>query len=80
MVLCSSCLLTMLLFKYIFFQLHNRGLLLGLQIDLSNTSCNGRPGSRGNYKRDASTLASWGVDYIKASACSFSNRDELDRG
>ncbi|KAK2145116.1 hypothetical protein LSH36_701g00031 [Paralvinella palmiformis] len=57
---------------------HDRGLLLGLEIDLSNVSCNGRPGSYGNYNRDASTLASWGVDYVKATACSFKNIDKLE--
>ena len=64
----------------VLFQIHDHGLLLGLQIDLSNSSCNKYPGSYGNYHRDAMTLVSWDVDYVKATACSFTNSDKIDPG
>jgi alpha-galactosidase len=54
--------------------LHSMGLKLGLYLDASNNwNCEEIPGSYQFDKIDASTLASWGVDYVKADwGCSSS--------
>jgi len=47
-----------------------RGLALGLYTCAGTKTCKyGRPGSAGNYARDAATLVGWGVEYIKADNC-----------
>jgi alpha-galactosidase len=49
---------------------HSLGLKLGLWIDATNNwNCQEIPGSYGFDSTDASTLASWGVDYVKADWC-----------
>ena len=48
---------------------HARGLKLGIYSDVGNTTCGGRPGSRGHEYQDARTYAAWGVDYIKYDWC-----------
>ena len=49
--------------------LQPRGLGLGLYTCAGSKTCKyGRPGSYGNYRRDADTLIGWGVEYIKAGA------------
>jgi alpha-galactosidase len=46
---------------------HQLGLKLGLYLDASNNwNCEEIPGSYGFDQIDADTLASWGVDYVKA--------------
>ena len=46
---------------------HKLGLKLGLYLDASNNwNCEEIPGSYGFDQIDADTLASWGVDYVKA--------------
>lgn len=55
--------------------LHAHGLKLGLYTSAGSTTCSqgGRPlpipGSFGHYQQDASTFASWGVDYVKIDWC-----------
>jgi len=45
-------------------------LKLGLYTDIGTATCRGgRPGSYGNYQRDAQTLAAWGVDLVKTDNC-----------
>jgi alpha-galactosidase len=47
---------------------HSKGLLLGVYTSIGTETCKGgRPGSYGFYEKDATTLASWGVDFVKVS-------------
>lgn len=48
---------------------HSKGLKFGIYSDAGNTTCAGRPGSRGHEYQDALTYASWGVDYLKYDWC-----------
>lgn len=48
---------------------HAKGLKLGIYSDAGNTTCAGRPGSRGHEYQDALTYASWGIDYVKYDWC-----------
>lgn len=48
---------------------HAKGLKLGIYSDAGNTTCAGRPGSRGHEYQDALTYARWGVDYVKYDWC-----------
>lgn len=48
---------------------HSHGLKLGLYGDSGTMTCKFRPGSWGYEKRDAQTLASWGVDFLKYDNC-----------
>jgi alpha-galactosidase len=51
---------------------HGLGLKFGLYSDAGPSTCAGRPGSRGYETLDASTYASWGVDFLKYDNC-FAN-------
>lgn len=48
---------------------HSKGLKFGIYSDAGNTTCGGRPGSRGHEYQDAISYASWGVDYLKYDWC-----------
>ncbi|CAF4627709.1 unnamed protein product [Rotaria sp. Silwood1] len=48
---------------------HSRKLKFGLYSDAGYKTCAGRPGSLGYEKQDATTYASWGVDYLKYDNC-----------
>jgi len=48
---------------------HKKGLKLGIYSDAGNTTCGGRPGSRGHEYQDAITYAGWGIDYVKYDWC-----------
>jgi alpha-galactosidase len=48
---------------------HSLGLKLGIYEDAGTATCAGYPGSLGHEQQDASTLASWGVDYLKYDNC-----------
>jgi alpha-galactosidase len=52
---------------------HARGLKLGIYIDAGMATCAGFPGSQDHYARDAATLASWNVDYVKVDWCHTPN-------
>jgi alpha-galactosidase len=52
---------------------HARGLKLGIYSDVGNTTCGGRPASRGHEYQDAQTYAAWGVDYLKYDWCDSKN-------
>jgi alpha-galactosidase len=55
---------------------HNLGLKIGLYEDVGTQTCDGgHPGSYGHYQQDATTFASWGIDYIKMDWCSNSGLD-----
>lgn len=49
---------------------HSKGLLFGLYTASSSVVCSGRPGSLYYEDIDATTFASWAVDYIKIDLCS----------
>ena len=51
------------------FQLHDRGLKLGIYTDVGIKTCAGYPGSAGHFASDANTFASWGVDMLKLDGC-----------
>ncbi|KAH9290097.1 hypothetical protein KI387_034214, partial [Taxus chinensis] len=49
---------------------HSKGLKLGIYADAGSQSCSTRmQGSIGHEQQDASTFASWGVDYLKYESC-----------
>ncbi len=48
---------------------HAKGLKIGIYSDAGNTTCGGRPGSRGHEYQDAITYARWGIDYVKYDWC-----------
>jgi len=57
---------------------HARNLKFGLYSDAGYKTCAGRPGSLGYERIDASTYASWGVDYLKYDNCDTdSNKPEV---
>lgn len=46
------------------------GLYFGLYTCVGTHTCKGnRPGSYGNFERDAATFKEWGMDFIKADNC-----------
>ena len=45
--------------------IHSKGLKFGLYTSYTGLTCQGLPGSNGYETIDASTYASWGVDYLK---------------
>ncbi len=49
--------------------IHSKGLKFGIYSDAGNTTCAGRPGSRGHEYQDALTYAAWGIDYLKYDWC-----------
>ena len=50
---------------------HGLGLKFGIYTARGSTTCMGRPGSDSHETIDASTFASWGVDYLKVSALEY---------
>ncbi|KAI4130612.1 MAG: hypothetical protein LQ347_003309 [Umbilicaria vellea] len=50
-------------------QIHNMGLGYGMYSSAGAMTCAQYPGSLGVEKQDASTFASWGVDYLKYDNC-----------
>lgn len=49
--------------------IHSKGLKFGIYNCAGNKTCAGYPGSRGHEFIDATTYASWGVDYLKYDWC-----------
>jgi alpha-galactosidase len=49
---------------------HAAGLKLGIYGDRGTATCGGYPGSQGYETQDATTFATWGVDYLKYDNCS----------
>ncbi len=49
--------------------IHSKGLKFGIYSCAGNTTCAGRPGSRGHQYQDALMYAKWGVDYLKYDWC-----------
>jgi len=52
---------------------HSKGLKLGIYSSPGPRTCAGYPASYGHEKQDASTFASWGIDYLKYDWCSASS-------
>ncbi|CAF4552985.1 unnamed protein product, partial [Rotaria magnacalcarata] len=48
---------------------HSHGLKFGLYSDAGYKTCAGRPGSLGYERKDATTYALWGVDFLKYDNC-----------
>lgn len=49
--------------------MHSRGLKFGIYSCAGNTTCAGKPASRGHEYQDALQYARWGVDYLKYDWC-----------
>ncbi len=49
--------------------IHAKGLKFGIYSCAGNTTCAGRPASRGHEYQDALQYAKWGVDYLKYDWC-----------
>lgn len=54
---------------------HARGLKIGIYSDAGDTTCAGKPGSRGHEYQDALTYARWGIDYVKYDWCDTTGID-----
>jgi alpha-galactosidase len=50
---------------------HSKGLRLGIYSSPGPKTCGGYEGSYGHEQQDASTYASWGVDFLKYDLCSY---------
>ena len=51
------------------FQLHTRGLKLGIYTDIGYATCQKLPGTEFYMESDANTFAEWGVDLVKTDGC-----------
>ncbi len=49
--------------------IHSKGLKFGIYSCAGNTTCAGKPASRGHQYQDALQYAKWGVDYLKYDWC-----------
>ncbi|XP_026496123.1 alpha-N-acetylgalactosaminidase [Vanessa tameamea] len=58
---------------------HSKGLKFGIYEDYGNFTCAGYPGVVGHLAGDASTFASWGVDYVKLDGC-YALPADMDHG
>lgn len=58
---------------------HSKGLKFGIYEDYGNFTCAGYPGVVGHLEEDATTFASWGVDYVKLDGC-YALPVDMDRG
>ncbi|KAL9711461.1 hypothetical protein Ac2012v2_004532 [Leucoagaricus gongylophorus] len=54
-------------------QVHALGLKIGIYSDAGTNTCAGFPGSLGHEVTDATTFASWGIDYLKYDNCNVPN-------
>ena len=50
---------------------HSKGLKLGIYSSPGSKTCGGYEGSYGHEQQDASTYASWGVDFLKYDLCNY---------
>lgn len=49
--------------------MHSKGIKFGIYSDEGTETCGGYPGSKDHESVDATTFASWGVDYLKLDGC-----------
>ena len=61
------------------FQVHSRGLKLGIYEDFGTKTCGGYPGSKFYLQQDAETFASWGVDMLKLDGC-YTDTADMEYG
>lgn len=61
------------------FEVHKKGLKLGIYEDYGTKTCGGYPGSLDYLKVDADTFASWEVDMLKLDGC-YSDPATMDKG
>lgn len=54
---------------YSTFQIHSKGLKLGIYEDVGRHTCAGAPGTQDHYELDAQTFADWGIDMLKFDGC-----------
>lgn len=66
--------------SFLSFQVHGKGLKLGIYADVGKLTCAGFPGSYGYYDIDAKTFADWGVDLLKFDGCHFDTLVDLADG
>ena len=65
--------------QYIMFQVHNKGLKLGIYADFGTHTCGGYPGSKFYMELDAQTFADWGIDSLKLDGC-YSRLEDMKEG
>ena len=65
---------------FVFYQLHARGMKLGLYLEAGNTTKNGYPGSLNHMQTDVQTLVGWGVDMVTLDAYNVQDTGSLDQG
>jgi alpha-galactosidase len=53
--------------------IHRQGLKVGIYSSPGAETCGGFPGSLDHEKQDATTFASWGIDYLKYDLCTYRN-------
>lgn len=66
--------------SFLSFQVHSKGLKLGIYADVGEKTCAGYPGSLGHYDIDAETFAHWGVDLLKFDGCHCDTLEQLADG
>lgn len=66
--------------SFLSFQVHSKGLKLGIYADVGKKTCAGYPGSLGHYDIDAETFADWGVDLLKFDGCHCDTLEQLADG
>jgi alpha-galactosidase len=57
---------------------HNLSLKLGIYSDVGTNTCQGFPGSSGNYAVDAQTFADWKIDFLKFDTCHLTKAQSKD--
>ena len=62
------------------FQVHSKGLKLGVYLDTGNMTCNEYPGSEGHLQQDAQTLADWRLDLVKLNGCNTHDPHQYNTG
>lgn len=62
------------------FQIHGKGLKLGIYADMGLYTCKKYPGSKFYLQLDAETFASWGVDMLKLDCCWAGSLEDLETG
>ena len=64
-----------LFLTFFLFQVHSKGLKLGIYEDFGTKTCAGFPGSEFHMKLDAQTFADWGIDLLKFDTCNSDAHD-----
>ena len=59
------------------YQVHSKGLKLGIYTDIGYATCQKLPGTEYYMKADADTFAQWGIDLVKTDGC-YAEEKEMD--